>query len=82
MNINFFAILFLINVVFAQLDPLVTKNRKGDYIPILKKNGDITNLFPGGIYVRRGTRNNYIYEPVHKNMKQDWLINQPENFGE
>ena len=81
MNINFFAIFFLINVVFAQLDPLATKNRKGNYIQILKKNGKMTNLFPGGIYVRRGQRGNYNYEPYQYTSHFD-NRNDQEVFGE
>ena len=74
MNIIFLAIFFLINVVSTQLNPLVTKDQNGDYISILKKNGDMTQWFRGGIYVRRGQRNNYNYEPVHKAIEQNWII--------
>jgi len=72
MNFKYiFILLVLVSTVLSQR-PLVTRNKKGDYVPILNQNGRITNRYPGGIFVKRG---NNRYAPVHKITERNWLRN-------
>jgi len=75
MNIHYIT-LFVVFLTVCHAQYLVTKNRKGEYVHILNKDGSDTKWFKGGVYVKRGKDR---YDPIHKRPEDNWIIAPPSN---
>jgi hypothetical protein len=66
---------FIFNILFVTSQQLFTRDRSGNYEPILKKDGTLTKQYEGGIYIARQdilNGGNYM-ENVHKTPNNNWF---------
>jgi hypothetical protein len=66
---------FTFNILFVTSQQLFTRDRSGNYEPILKKDGTLTKQYEGGIYIARQdilNGGNYM-ENVHKIPNNNWF---------
>jgi hypothetical protein len=66
-----FLIFFILIHIVSSLDQLVTLDKNGNVKNILNRNGETTNLYKGGIWIKDPLDEELIN--IHRKINEDWL---------